>query len=164
MAKTITLTEEQFLRLRNLAKGNDMVFIKHLPDSSYFHSKHGSWKQTWIKYRGEDKWPTNNNTKDDIIKRNGIVHIFKPTGTHVVDFVCDIIKLESLKKAVNEEVKKINFENKKNYCILLTNNNPELKTDQKIKNTEYICKWKNCKKIKTQSNKTNFKYLLVEIK
>lgn len=104
------------------------------------------------------------NTKEDIIKRNGIIYIFKSTGTHIVDFICDIIKLESLKKSVNEELKKINFENKKNYCILLTNNNSELKTDQKIKNTEYICKWKKCNKIKTQTNKINFKYLLIEVK
>jgi hypothetical protein len=100
------------------------------------------------------------NTKKDTIIRNGIKHTFKNTGTHIIDFICDITKLQNIKNFVKKET---NLQNNNNYCILLTNNNSDLKTGQKIKNTDYTCKWKKCNKIKTQTNKTKFQYLLVEI-
>lgn len=98
-------------------------------------------------------------TNEDTILRNTIRHTFKSTGTDMVKFMEDIIKIETIK----EKIGKLNLQNKINYCILLTNNN-SIKIDQKITNIDSFCEWKNCKKIKTQSNKTNFKYLLVEIK
>lgn len=98
-------------------------------------------------------------TNEDTVLRNTIRHTFKSTGTNMVKFMEDIIKIESIK----EKIRKLNLQNKINYCILLTNNN-SIKIDQKIKNIDKFCEWKNCNKIKTQSNKTNFRYLLVEIK
>jgi len=98
-------------------------------------------------------------TNEDTILRNAIRHTFKPTGTDMVKFIKDIIKIETIK----EKIRELNLQNKINYCILLTNNN-SIKIDPKIKNIDNSCEWKNCNKIKTQSNKTNFKYLLVEIK
>lgn len=73
MAKTIVVTNEQFMQLLAIAKKDGKVFMKHLPDSSYFHSKIGSWEQDWKNSKGDDNWPSDNSYKDKMV------------GCHVVD-------------------------------------------------------------------------------
>lgn len=92
MSKTLFLTEEQFRLMRNLAIKDGMVFIKHLPDSSDFRSKQGSWKQTWISYRGNAQWPKESTSDEEIV------------GCHVVDVESRYVYIYPKKKEENSSI------------------------------------------------------------
>lgn len=106
-------------------------------------------------------------TKEDTFSIKGIEHTFKTAGVNRKNFIDDIIKIENL--ISNSNLKNL----KKSYCILLTNNPnyftssdyTEYNIDKEIKinNKEYKCEWEDCKSIKSETNETMFKYLIVEI-
>lgn len=47
MGKTIIVSETQLRRIAQLAKTDGKVLIKHLPESSVFKAKIGSWEKYW---------------------------------------------------------------------------------------------------------------------
>ena len=55
----IILNNEQISRLSQIAEQYGRILAKHLPDSSIFKSKKGTWKAIWISEHGEDAWPHN---------------------------------------------------------------------------------------------------------
>lgn len=68
----IILNDEQINRLSQLEEQNGRIFAKHLPDSSVFKSKKGTWKAIWISEHGEDAWP---HSTDNMISTCHIVDV-----------------------------------------------------------------------------------------
>ena len=56
-----TLNDKQIDCLAQFAAKNGQILAKHLPDSSVFKSKKGTWKAIWISEHGENAWPRNAN-------------------------------------------------------------------------------------------------------
>lgn len=87
--KTINLTDNQFKAVQSIAKNKGKVFVKHLPNTSVFEPKEGSWKQVWISKKGEALWPQANTTSEEVV------------GCHVVDiltkkvYICPRCKTEN---------------------------------------------------------------------
>ena len=89
MMKTIILTNTQFKAVQSLARQDGKTFVKHLPDSSDFEPKQGSWKQIWISGKREVLWPKPTSKGEEIV------------GCHVVDiqtkgvYICPRSKTEN---------------------------------------------------------------------
>ena len=56
MGYTVRITKRQLRYFSKLAKTEGKVLIKHLPDSSDFSSKEGSWKNYWLSLM-KKSWP-----------------------------------------------------------------------------------------------------------
>jgi len=74
MSKRIVLTEDQLKLMCGLAKENGHVFLKHMPDSSDFEAKAGSWKEYWMD-ADVHPWPVSSDPDNQYV------------GSHVVDIV-----------------------------------------------------------------------------
>ena len=74
MGKCIHITEEQLHYFCELSKNSNKCLIKHLPDSSVFKAKLGSWKKYW-ESNTEVPWPLSKHENTEIV------------GCHVVDIV-----------------------------------------------------------------------------
>ena len=72
MGYTVRITKKQPRYFSKLAKTEGKVLIKHLPDSSDFLSKDGSWKNYWISSMNKT-WPKVGVGKEEQV------------GCHVVD-------------------------------------------------------------------------------
>lgn len=92
MGKTIYLNEEQFRYLREIAKQDGKLFMKHMPDSSDFAPKKGSWKDTWIEQMGDSKWPKGGTKDEEFV------------GCHVVDTETKKVYLYPKPKSENSSI------------------------------------------------------------
>lgn len=72
MGYTVRITKRQLRYFSKLAKTEGKVLIKHLPDSSDFSSKEGSWKNYWLSLM-KKSWPKVGAGKEEQV------------GCHVVD-------------------------------------------------------------------------------
>ena len=72
MGYTVRITKKQLRYFSKLAKTEGKVLIKHLPDSSDFSSKEGSWKNYWVSLMNKS-WPKAGVGKEEKV------------GCHVVD-------------------------------------------------------------------------------
>ena len=72
MANTVLVTKKQLRYFSKLAKTDGKVLIKHLPDSSDFLSKEGSWKNYWVSLMNKS-WPKADAGKEEQV------------GCHVVE-------------------------------------------------------------------------------
>lgn len=95
MGKQIIITSQQLQYLNTLARKDGKVLIKHLPDSSVFKAKIGSWEKYW-ECASSKEWNTYNSDGDANV------------GCHVVDiqtreiFICP--------KSRNENTRIVNHE------------------------------------------------------
>lgn len=90
MGKTIIVTDKQLRFLLGYAKKDGKVFVKHLPHSSDFRAKKGSWKNTWIDIKGNNKWPTNSSKE--------------MVACHVVDIETKKVYLYPKSRSENSEI------------------------------------------------------------
>ena len=60
MSKTIYITTEQLRYFSELSEKEGKCIVKHLPESSAFKPKDGSWKTYW-ESKSKISWPTNKN-------------------------------------------------------------------------------------------------------
>ena len=74
MSKTIYITTEQLRYFSELSEKEGKCIVKHLPESSAFKPKDGSWKTYW-ESKSKISWPTNKNKSDENV------------GCHVVDII-----------------------------------------------------------------------------
>lgn len=72
MGKTVYIREEQLAIFKELSDIKGKRIVKHLPDSSDFHAKMGSWKNFWLS-KNETTWPLPKDGQDENV------------GCHVVD-------------------------------------------------------------------------------
>lgn len=70
--KQLILNNKQIDCLYQIEEQGGRIFAKHLPDSSIFKSKKGTWKAIWISEHGEEAWPHNT---DNMISTCHIVDI-----------------------------------------------------------------------------------------
>lgn len=95
MGKTVIIREDQLGIFKDLSDIKGKRIVKHLPDSSCFHAKKGSWKDFWL-LNNENTWPLSKDEHDENV------------GCHVVDIFSQEIFIYP--KSNRENVKVIGSE------------------------------------------------------
>lgn len=102
MGYTVRITKKQLRYFIKLAKAEGKVLIKHLPNSSDFISKEGSWKNYWLSLMNKS-WPKVGVGKEEQV------------GCHVVDIETGIVYI--CPRSSNENTSIIGHEDERIFIV-----------------------------------------------